>query len=109
MELGPARDDLLTCGGVPGSILVQNGAPQSAELISMVVVPLLVLVNADAARSAWLKDRLPVGRIQAGAIILHPYRATAGAYSHNGGGNAVGGAADGHTVPRFPVLRLSTH
>ncbi len=109
MELASARDNLLALGGTPNSILGKSGTPHSAKYVTVVVEPLLVLIDTNSAILCVYKDRLPVGWIQAGAVVLRPNRAPARAYSHNGASNAVRVAADGHSVPRFPIRRFSTH
>ena len=88
-----------------GAISLRRGCPpQSANYITVVVVPLLALVTAHAAILCVFMDRLPVGWVQAGAIILSTNRAPARANSHDDVRNSAGVAADRHTVTRSPVF-----
>lgn len=109
VEFASAGNDSLAHGSTPDAIVAKAGPPHSAKYVTVVVVPLPVLIDADTGKSARVENRLPIGRIEAGAIILHPDCTPAHANSNNSGSDAVRVAEDRHTVTGLPVHGLSIH
>ena len=80
VEFASAGNDSLAHGSTPDAIVAKAGPPHSAKYVTVVVVPLPVLIDADTGKSARVENRLPIGRIEAGAIIqfqiVHPLTLT---------------------------------